>query len=261
MKNMPDANQPQGSATPGSPETVPASTTNPAGETEDNKGQGEVTQEMYEALEKKLGEQGAELGGYREFVTSITPVLEKLDANPQLVQAIVDGKIDTDLAQAVVDGKVTVADAAAVTEAAKVVEKEVGKEELESMTPEAIESLIEEKVSATRTEMEEKANLKDFETKTEAFISETADFEKYAEGIDEWLDTHNISDIEVAYYAVKGQMTTKEAKDAAEEAEVERAKELALNASGGASHATTTPDGRPIIDDLVGGPTNPLSRG
>ena len=252
LKNGSDGN------TEGNPATGPAQTTIPAGEPGDKEGQGEVTKEMYDALEKKLGTQGEELGGYRDFVNNITPLLEKLDANPDLVQAIVDGKIDQNLAQAVADGKVTIADASVVTEAAKVVEKEIGKKEMKSMSPEDIEKLIESKVNATRSEMEDAANLKDFETKTQDFIESTKDFGTYADDIDEWLDTHNVSDIEIAYFAVKGQLSQREAFKAAEEAEAERSKEIALNASGGASHATTTPDGRPIIDSLVGGSYNPL---
>ena len=126
------------------------------------------------------------------------------------------------------------------------------------MTSSDIEALIEKKVTQTRSEMEEKAELKDFESRTEDFIESTKDFGDYAEEIDKWLDSHNISDIEVAYYAVKGQMSQREALKTAEVAEAERAKEIALNASGGASHATTAPDGRPLIDSLVGGSANPL---
>jgi len=242
----------------GNPSTGPAQATNPAGEPETN-GQGEVNyEEAYKNLEQKFGSQGDELGGYRDFVNNITPLLEKLDANPELVQAIVDGKIDKELAQAVTEGKVSIADASEVTEAAKQVEKEVGKKGITGMSPEDIEKLIESKVNQTRSEMEEEVNLKDFETKTQSFIESTDDFIKYADDIDEWLDTHNVSDIEIAYYAVKGQLSQREALKASEQAEAERSKEIALNASGGGSHATSTPDGRPLIDSLVGGPTNPL---
>lgn len=249
-----DTTTPAGSPTPG-PESNPTPTGQPESGTQ---GQAEITPEMYQALEKKLGEQGQELGGYREFVQNITPLLEKLDANPELVQAIVDGKIDQDLAKAVLEGKVNVGDAAAVTAAAAQVEKEVGKENMQGMTPEQVEKLIEAKVAETRSQLEEKAELKEFEVRTQSFIESTSDFSEYAEEIDKWLDTHNVSDIEVAYYAVKGQMSTKEAAKKAEEEAAERAKEIALNASGGGQQSNTTPDGRPLIDDLVGGPANPL---
>lgn len=255
-----DKNQGGSAPVAGSPTAGPESNSMPTGQPGGNQGQAEITPEMYQALEKKMGEMGNELGGYREFVQNITPLLEKLDANPELVQAIVDGKIDQNLAKAVLDGKVNIGDAAAVTEAAKQVEKEVGKDKMQGLTPEQVEKLIEDKVNATRAQLEEAAELKEFEARTQGFIESTPDFGTYAEEIDKWLDTHNVSDIEVAYYAVKGQMSTKEAQKAAEEAEAERAKEIALNASGGGVNSQTTPDGRPIIDELVGGPANPLFR-
>lgn len=267
MNNMTDANNNQGGSAEeqnqnaGSPATDPGSS-KPTGESENNNGQAEqpteITPEMYQELEKKLGQQGEELGGYREFVQNITPLLERLDENPDLVQAIVNGKIDKDLAQAVLDGKVQIGEAQEVQEAAKAVEKEVGKNNMQSLSPEEVEKMIEAKVSETRQEMEQQAEIKDFESRTQEFIDNTPDFTEYAEEIDKWLDNHNVSDIEVAYYAVKGQMSSKEAKKAADEAEAERNKELAMNASGGNSRSTTTPDGRPMIDDLVGGPANPL---
>ena len=215
-------------------------------------------EEAYNELKPKYDAQGGDLGAHQDFIKNITPLLEKLDANPTLVDAINDGKIDAELAQAVIDGKVNIEDAAVVTEAAKAVTEEVGKKEISGMTSSDIEALIEKKVTQTRSEMEEKAELKDFESRTEDFIESTKDFGDYAEEIDKWLDSHNISDIEVAYYAVKGQMSQREALKTAEVAEAERAKEIALNASGGASHATTAPDGRPLIDSLVGGSANPL---
>lgn len=260
MNNMNDATNINGSVPTGSPETGPESNPTPSGQPGNNNGQAAITPEMYQALERKMGEMGNELGGYREFVTNITPLLEKLDANPELVQAIVDGKIDQELAKSVLEGRVTATDAEAVTTAAKEVAKEVGKKNMESLTPEQVEKLIEEKVNATRASLEEAAELKDFEVRTQSFIESTPDFIQYAEEIDNWLDSHNVSDIEVAYYAVKGQMSTQEAARAAQEAEAERAKEIALNASGGGVNSQTTPDGRPLIDDLVAGPSNPLFR-
>ena len=45
--------------------------------------------------------------------------------------------------------------------------------------------------------------LKAFEAYVNDFISRTPDFNKYAVEIDRWLDTHNSTDIDVAYRAVK----------------------------------------------------------
>lgn len=51
------------------------------------------------ALKKGLEE-------YRKFFENISPLLDKLDANPELAQAIVDGKVDNELAIAVVTGEI-----------------------------------------------------------------------------------------------------------------------------------------------------------
>lgn len=247
---MSDGTQNNGSVPTGSPVTDPA--TIPAGQSAP---QGINYEEAYKELESRFGHQGNELGEYRKFVESVTPLLEKLDGNPSLVNAIVSGKIDDSLVQSVLDGKITPTDAQAVTQASKEVAKS---SEVVGMTPEQVTALVEQKASEIRKELEEKAQLSDFEQKTKAFIESTPDFVEYAEEIDSWLDEHNISDIEVAYYAVKGKLSTKNAAAAAEAAQVERARELAQNAAGGGTYATTAPDGTPLIDKLVGGPANPM---
>ena len=45
--------------------------------------------------------------------------------------------------------------------------------------------------------------LKDFEAYVQDFISKTPDFNEYAPEIDRWLDTHDSTDIDAAYRAVK----------------------------------------------------------
>jgi hypothetical protein len=255
MNFMSNANNGE-SGVPGSLPTDPVSQT-PAGES-GQQGQGFDYEAAYKELESKFGAQGQELGEYRTFVNQITPLLEKLDANPDLVRAIVDGKIDESLVKAVLEGKVSQEDAQVVTQASQQVANEVGNKNMSNMTPDQIEALINAKANEIRQEMEQKAELQSFEQRTQAFIESTPDFVEYAEEIDKWLDTHNIADIEVAYYAVKGQMSSSQAQKAAEEAAAERQKEMILNAGGGTGFATTAPDGTPLIDKLVGGPANPL---
>lgn len=241
----------------GSTSADPVSNT-PAGQSVDTNGQGFDYEAAYKEIESKFGAQGQELGEYRNFVNQITPLLEKLDANPGLVRAIVDGKIDESLVSAVLEGKITQQDAQVVTKANEQVTAEVGKTDMSQMTPEQVEAMIAAKAEEIRRDMEERAELQTFEQQTQAFIESTPDFVEYAEEIDKWLDTHNIADIEVAYYAVKGQMSSAAAQKVAEEAAAERQKEMMLNASGGGGYATTAPDGTPLIDKLVGGPANPL---
>lgn len=252
-----DINSLVGGVETGKPATDPALDA-PAGESGVN-GKGDFNYEAaYKELEQKMGSQGNELGEYRSFVENITPLLEKLEANPDLVRAIVDGKIDQQLMQSVLSGQVTGAEAEAVTQASAEVTKEVGKGKLESLTPAQIEDLIAVRTNEIRADLEKKADLASFEARTTAFIESTPDFVEHAEAIDKWLDKHDIADIEVAYYAVKGQMSTSAAAKLAEEAAAERQKENMLNAGGGSGYSSTAPDGTNMIDKLVGGSSNPL---
>jgi DNA-binding ferritin-like protein (Dps family) len=214
-------------------------------------------EEAYKELESKMGKMGTELGEYRTFFQNISPVLEKLDANPEVVQAIVDGKLDSQLAKAVLEGRVTIGDAQIVTEANKAVQKEVSKTG-ESLSSKDIEALVEKKAIEIRRELEEKEEMSSFQEKTEKFIESTPDFLDYADAVNTWIDEHDITDIEVAYWAVKGKLSDAEAKKLASTVEAEKAKEYALNAQGGGVISNKTPEGQSVIDSLIGGHTNPL---
>lgn len=242
-----------GSVNPGSSTNSPVTTPNNSGAQTGELGN---VGKNYEELEKKLGTMGQELGEYRTFFNNIAPLLDKLDQSPELVQAILDGKIDKSLAQAVYEGKVNVSDAAVVSQAAEQVKKDLGKN-YQGTSTEEVTKLIEEKVNEVRKEFEESASLKDFEEKSQKFISETPDFVEYAEKIDKWLDEHDVTDVEVAYWAVKGKLSQEAATKKAEEDAVERAKETLLNAGGGGVTSRYAPDGSPIIDKLISGRPNP----
>ena len=66
------------------------------------------------------------MGEYRQFFQNIAPLLDKLDQAPELVQAIIDGKVDKDIANAVIEGRVDVRDAAIVQQAADTVKEKMG---------------------------------------------------------------------------------------------------------------------------------------
>jgi hypothetical protein len=258
MNNMTDGKQ--GSAEAGSPIEGPTTNTNdPGSQVGQPQDQGDEInyEESYKELEQKLGQQGAELGEYRTFFQSISPLLEKLDEDPVLVEAIMDGKIDKELAIAVSEGRATIEEAKQVSEAHKDVKKELGEKEYESTPAEEITKLVNQKVDEMRAEFEQNAELRDFEESTQKFIENTSDFAEYAEDIDEWLDHHDITDIEVAYYAVKGQMSEQAAQQKAEEEAGERAKEVAQNATGGGVTAQFTEDGTPLADKLISGTRDP----
>ena len=251
-----------GSAPAGSPQIVPAPTTNPgapAGETNKTGGATGDTKN-YDELATRFGTQGQELGEYRQFFQNIAPLLDKLDQAPELVQAIIDGKVDKSIAQAVMEGRVDVRDAAIVQQAATTVKEKMGEEKFNLATPEAVTKLVEAEVGKVRKEFEEKADLQTFQDYTQKFIEKTSDFQEYADAVDKWLDSHDVSDIEVAYYAVKGQMSEANAKKAAEAAQGERAKEIMANAGGGGqTNSQFAPDGTPIVDQFISGRVNPNS--
>ena len=102
--------------------------------------------------------------------------------------------------------------------------------------------------------MEETRN---FEISVQDFISRTPDFADYAKEIDQWLNVHDVTDIEVAYWAVKGQISEKQAKRMAEENAAENAKNFALNAAGGGHRSNFVPAGDELVDQLIAGKSNP----
>lgn len=250
-----------GSGTPGSP-IAPAPSPAPVGAPA---GQAPMTggavdnSKAYDELMSRFGTQGQELGEYRTFFEKIAPLLDKLDQSPELVQAIVDGKIDKEIAQAVMEGRVDVRDAAIVQQAADTVKEQLGEKKFDLATPEAITKLVEAQVGKFRKEFEEKADLQAFQDYSQKFIEKTPDFQEYADAVDKWLDTHDVADIEVAYYAVKGKMSEAKAKETAETAAAERAKEMLANASGGGQTSQFTADGTPLVDKLISGKSNPNS--
>jgi len=222
-----------------------------------NSGNNMDYKDLYEGLERKFGSQGRELGDLRVFFDGITPLLKVLDQSPELVQGILDGRIDTNLAKAVSEGKVSISDAEAISQAQAEVKKEMGSKEYNKTSSEDIARIIEEKVDGVRQELKEVEEARNFETSVNDFISRTPDFADYAKEINEWLDEHDVTDLSVAYYAVKGQVSEREAKKMAEANEGEMSKNLAMNAGGGGSRTTYIPESSNMVDQLIAGKSNP----
>lgn len=221
-----------------------------------------IDQAQYKNLESLVGKQGQELGEFRQFFADVSPLLEKLDKSPDLVKAIIDGKIDTTMAKAALEGKITINEAQVISKAAADVKKDLGVKDFKTTSPEEISRLIEEKVTAATDKFNENLkeieNTRSFETTVNDFIAKTPDFANYAQDIDRWLDSHDVTDIEVAYYAVKGQISERDAKKRAEEAQGEYAKDAALNAGGGNSRVTYSGEaGGNMADQLIAGKSNP----
>lgn len=258
MSNVPETNETN------APQEENAGTGPDADNTTSENGQpqkkdGDNWEEAYKQLEKKLGEQGKELGEYRSFLQGIEPLLNKLDSNPELVQGILDGKITEEFVKSALEGDLSVSEAEQASKATAEVKEDLKKQnkDIKQLSEEDVAKLVEKKLQESLKGIERKNAEKDFQARTEAFIEKTEDFEKYAEEIDKWLDKHDVTDIEVAYYAVKGQLSEREAQKAAEEAAAEKAKEVLSNASGGGQGPTHIDEGSPIVDKLIARHSNP----
>lgn len=220
-----------------------------------------VNAEQHKELESLVGRQGQELGEYRKFFTDIAPLLDRLDKSPEIVQAIIDGKITTELATAAQEGKISIGDAEIVVKAQEEVVKDLGKAGLKSTSSDDVARLIEAKAKEIKGEfdvkLKERDDLNAFESSVNDFISRTSDFQQYAPEIDKWLDEHDVTDIAVAYYAVKGEMSEKQAQKQAEIDRAEAGKSEALNMGGGTGSATRIRGDANVIDSLIASKTNP----
>lgn len=226
-----------------------------------------VEKSQYEEATKKIGSQGQELGEYRSFFKEISPLLDKLQEQPDLVEAIMEGKIDSKLAESVMAGKVKIEDATQVAEAHEVLKKELGEKKYGALSASEIEKLVETRVKEHIVQAEKnfKTNISDiesrreFESRVNDFIARTPDFPEYADTIVDWLEDHpDQYDIETAYDAVKGKALAILAKEEAEKGAAEAQKNLASNAGGGSSQGATIVKGTDeVIDTLIRNKSNP----
>ena len=251
-----------GSVTTGSP--IGGSVPNPnnfgGGQTQE--AEVKVDAAQHAELESLVGRQGQELGEFRKFFSDIAPLLDKLDKSPEIVQAIIDGNITGDLAKAAMEGKVSISDAQIVSKANEEVRKELGKKTYENASPDDVNRLVEAKAKEIQAnfqkELKERDDLSAFESNVNDFIARTSDFSTYASEIDKWLDEHDVTDIVVAYYAVKGELSEKEAKKQAAIDKAEAEKSGALNMGSSPSGNITHLRGdENIVDTLISSRSNP----
>lgn len=212
-------------------------------------------------LEKKLGEQGTELGKYRSYLQNIDPLLRTLEGQDDLVEAIMDGKINSELAKAVSEGKISLDKAAEVTKAHEDVKKDLGKK-YDKTSADDIVKMVEDKMSNFQEDikktLKEEKDVQKFESKLDRFIEKTSDFAEYADAIDKWFDEHpSQTDIAVAYDAVKGKVLAGKAKEEADKKAAEDAKTLAGNQGGGAGQKTTIVKDQAVVDQLIGHRSDP----
>lgn len=224
-----------------------------------------IPEKQYKELEKKLGSQGEELGKFRKLFEDTSPLLEKLNADPELAKAILDDKINSQLLSDVLEGKITKEDAETVSEADKEVKKDLGKKEYAQKTSEEIEKLIEVKISEGVSKAEKKFSqnftdmekMQEYQNKISDFIANTPDFPEFAEEIEKFVDKTGITNVEVAYNAVKGKVLQERYKEEESKHMAEEAKNMAANAGGGSSQNTAKIEDKNVLDDLMGDSKNP----
>lgn len=217
-----------------------------------------VPRAEYDKLYSSYGTQSNEVGEYRQFFNDISPLLEKLDSAPELAKAILDEKFDTGLATAILEGRVSIADANAVQTAAAAVETKLGAKAFNATSAEDIAKMVEKEVNKVKEQFEQRDELRSFEQKTADFIASTPDFADHGDAISKWLDDHaDITDVETAYFAVKGKLSAGDAAKIAEARQAEISKEMAANAGGGSGAATHIRRGAAMVDQLIAGRSNP----
>ena len=228
-----------------------------------------ISRQDYEELEKKLGVNSEELGSYRNFFKEISPLLDKLQDSPEVAEAILEGKLTAEMASAILEGKITAGDATKVVEAHQQVKDSMGTEKYKKASSEEVQKLVEDqlrgvdekikqatdKFSKDISEIEDK---REYENKVQDFIGSVEDFGDYSESVVKWLEDHpTVYDIEVAYYAVKGKALAEKASKDAEIKKAEDQKNMAANAGGGYSQGKQIVQDKNVLDDLIGGRSNP----
>jgi uncharacterized membrane-anchored protein YjiN (DUF445 family) len=142
------------------------------------------------------------------------------------------------LVQAILEGKVGVKEAADVQKATDAVAGDVGKDAFNSMKPEEIQKLVEEKLNETVSKLsetiskdvasiKERQDLESALREAAAFVEKTPDFDTYAEEVAKYMDEHpNSSEgVEDVYYRIKGKALTQKAIEDQKKAETESLKD------------------------------------
>jgi len=219
-----------------------------------------ISKKDYEEAQRLLGKQGKELGELRAVFDELTPLLERLQEQPEVVEAVLKGKLDSELAKAVLDGKVSISDAEAVTDAHAEVKKDMGNKDYGKASSDDIEKLVMEKVEQKLNEQKstfekgisEIEERRDFERSVEKFVESVEDFDTYADEVTAWLQAHpDVYDISVAYEAVKGREVLAKSKENAEVRAAEEAKKVAANAAGGSGSNLGEVERKKLVDELI----------
>lgn len=217
-----------------------------------------VPKSQYAELERKLGSQGKELGEARAFITELTPLLDKLDANPEVVEALRDGKLDSDLAKAILEGRIGIVEAQAVAKANEDIKNDMGEaghaqlspEELAKQILEKIQPVIENVKVELKKDIDEVKDVREFEEEVAKFIASHPDYDDYADAITAYTEEHpEQQDLEMVYHYIKGRAQAAKAAADGEKASVEASKE-SLPPATGTTRNSPASEG-PSVEDFV----------
>lgn len=244
----------------------------------DDKGQkkdeGKPSEEMVpksqlKEAQKIAGDNSDELGGYRDFMKTISPLLNKLESNPELLNAIMEDKFTPELAKAVADGKVSITDAKAVTEAHDKVKKDLGTdynktspEDINKLVTEQVTKVVGEAVSKVKSEFDSRLSSsekqKEYMDDISEFIKNTPDFAEHAPEVEKYMKEHpGIFDIQLIFDAVAGKAAMKKLAGNKDENEIEEKKKLAAAAAAGGAPNTAAINGDDNFDTYIKGHGNP----
>ena len=235
-----------------------------------------VPKEQFSNLEKKIGEQGVELGEsrekvkeYEQYFDDISPLMESLSKDKELISYITSGKISSQLVKEVLEGKVPAKEATEVTKAHSEVKNEMGKDEYNKASTEDIEKRIEEKLKGLDDKFQkiekdfegklaDSEKLHEYEKKVEDFASSTPDLKDYLPRIGELMEEHpEITRIDILYKLAKAEVMEKKSEEDAEKKKTEDEKNLAANLIGGSSYGRIEVNDPDVANELIGGSSNP----
>lgn len=211
-----------------------------------------VPKSQYDELFSKMGKMGEEKGIYKKFYEDVEPLMDLLEKNPEIEEALTSGKFDAEMAKAILDGRVTREEATTVADAHQQVKKDMGKEEYDKATPEEIstkvEKLVEEKLNAVlkpvieknakeledmSSKMEASKELADNEQKIRDFVNSTPDFGEFSSEIMEKMEEIPGLSVVEAYERVKAHHIVSEAGKNQNAQNAQSMKDIAANSRGG----------------------------
>lgn len=217
-----------------------------------------VPKSQYAALETKMGEMGSELGDARKFIGDLTPLLDSLDANPEVVEALREGKLDGELAKAIIEGRIGILEAKEVAKANEEIKNDMGADAHAQLNPEELAKQIMDKVQPLlagvkeelKKDISEVKEVQEFEKNVAAFIAATPDFSEYADAITEYSSEHpEQENIEMVYHLIKGRALTAAAAADKAKSDVESSKDSLPPGTGSTRNAPAS-DG-PSVEQFV----------